>query len=58
MNDNVVVEIAIALSNETKKEISDELKKHKLIHQKFTGRVILNINQGGVTVVERFDSVK
>lgn len=59
MNDTIVVEnLAVSLDGETKKELSGELKKHRLIHSKFTGKIVINLNQGGITVVERMDSVK
>ena len=58
MGDSVVVELAVLLDNEEKKEITDIFKKYKLIHQKFTGKLNFNINQGGITNVDRADNVK
>lgn len=58
MSDNIVVELAVSLGNEAKKEISDIFKKYKLVHHRFTGKLVFNINQGGITNVGRADDVK
>lgn len=51
ISDNVVVELPISLDSDTKKEISDDLKRRNLINSKFVGKLIYNINQGGITSV-------
>lgn len=51
MNDTVVVELPVSLDSDTKKEISDDLKRRNLIHPKFVGKLVYNINQGGITSV-------
>jgi hypothetical protein len=51
MNDIVVVELPVSLDSNTKKGISDDLKSRNLIHPKFVGKLIYNINQGGLTSV-------
>ena len=49
MSDNLVVELAVPLDSEAKKEISECLKRFKLTHPRFVGKLIVNINQGGIT---------
>lgn len=58
MGDSIVAEFVIVLDGEAKKEISDVFKKHKLIYQKFVGKLVFNINQGGITNIDRSDNVK
>ena len=47
----MVIESAITLDSEIRREISECLKKFKLIHPKFVGKIICNTNQGGITSI-------
>lgn len=51
MDDTVVVKLPVSLDSNTKREISDDLKRRNLTHSKFVGKLIYNINQGGLTSV-------
>jgi len=51
VNDNIVVEFTIPLDSETRKEMAEYFKRLKLIHQRFVGKLVANINQGGITSV-------
>lgn len=50
--------LAVSLDGESKKELSEMLKKMKLTHSGFVGKLTLNINQGGITDFERTDKVR
>lgn len=41
-----------------KKYLSDILKKLNIIDEKFVGRIVININQGGITDVEKVQRMK
>lgn len=57
-NSTLNVLLAVSLDSESKKELSEILKRLKLTHSGFVGKLTLNINQGGITDFERIDKIR
>lgn len=49
---------SVPISNETKKFLIDKLRDLKIIYADFLGKLLFNVNQGGLTSLERTDIIR
>lgn len=49
--------LSTSLSGSEKKSLLDNLTKHRFVQDGFVGKLLFNINQGGITSFDKIDSM-